>query len=703
GAGGADEIGALGSAFDAMTARLRRRIEMETLVSQISRRFIDLPPEAVDAAIGEALGAIGLHAGVERARVFAVAKDGAAIRMTHEWRSPDPDLPDDETRDFDGASYPWLLLQMRALRTVHAPDLVALPPEARVDAASWRARGVRSLIRVPMSYRGALWGYVGFDARRDRKAWSDEDIGLLQVVGEIFCQTLARKASEAALEAERERLAVTLRSIGDGVITTDTEGRVALVNPVAEALTGWPQAEAAGQPLDRVCRLLPEPSRQAGESPVAAVLRSGGSVNPAAPTSLVARDGTRRAIADSAAPIRDAQGQVVGMVLVFRDITERRRLEDELQKAEKLRSVGVLAGGIAHDFNNLLTGILGNASLARSRLAPDDPVARKLQVIEKATERAAELTRQLLTFAKGGAPVKASRHLADLIVDSAEFSLRGSAARCEFALAGDLWPAEVDGGQISQVIGNLVLNAGQAMPGGGTIRVTAENLRVDPGANGGLAPGRYVRLAVADEGVGIRPEDLPRVFDPYFTTKAEGSGLGLATSHSIVRQHGGRIEVRSELGVGTTFTLYLPAGEGAEPQRAEPGAALPRGAGRILVMDDQPAVREVAAEILEAGGYSVGFARDGAELLAAYAAARDAGAPYHAVIMDLTVPGGMGGREAMARLRELDPGAVAIVASGYSNDPVMADHRAHGFRAVVAKPFGPRDLVEAVGRALAGG
>lgn len=293
-----------------------------------------------------------------------------------------------------------------------------------------------------------------------------------------------------------------------------------------------------------------------------------------------------------------------------------------------------------------------------------------------------------------------SRRFIDLPPDGVAPAIDQARARCEFSLPGDLWPAEVDAGQISQVIGNLVLNADQAMPEGGTIRVAAENVVVDE-SDGRLSPGRYLRLSVADEGVGIPAEDLLSVFDPYFTTKAEGSGLGLATAHSVVGRHRGRIEVRSRVGVGTTFEVYLPACDQPVPAGGAPGDAPPEGKGKILVMDDQELVCDAATAILRAGGYAVVATRDGAELVAAYRAAREAGTPYDAVILDLTVPGGMGGKEAMARLREIDPGVVGIVASGYSHDPVMADYRDYGFRAVVPKPFGARDLLTTVGNALA--
>lgn len=367
----------------------------------------------------------------------------------------------------------------------------------------------------------------------------------------------------------------------------------------------------------------------------------------------------------------------------------QRRMEEEMEKARKIESLGVLAGGIAHDFNNLLTGILGNISLAKRCHDSSGKAYERLLRAEKASERARELTRQLLTFSKGGAPVRKTASISELIEESAGFVMRGSNIGCEISLPPDLWPVSVDQGQISQVVNNLVINARQAMPHGGVIKIRGENISIGSGHHLPLNVGRYVRISVSDTGVGISPENLRKIFDPYFTTKQTGSGLGLASVYSIVKNHEGHVDVESKEGAGTTFSIYLPASD--ELPETLPGAEgepVPTsGKGNVLVMDDEEIIREVAAEILQYLGYNPVLCAGGVEALEIYRSSMAGGQPFQAVIMDLTVPGGMGGKEAVESLLEMDPGAKVIVSSGYCNDPVLANYTEYGFFAMLAKPF----------------
>ncbi|MHB0876101.1 MAG: PAS domain-containing hybrid sensor histidine kinase/response regulator [Anaerolineae bacterium] len=513
--------------------------------------------------------------------------------------------------------------------------------------------------------------------------------------------TEMRQAIRIAAE-ERERLATTLRSIGEGVLTTDDQGQIVLMNAVAEEVTGWQEAEAAGRPARDVLNLRDERTGKPMGDPVAHALTEGKPVSIAGYAVLTPAQGSSRPVMVSAAPIRNGGGGTAGVVVVFRDVTESRRLEQVMTSASKLEAVGLLAGGIAHDFNNLLTAIIGNIALSRMEAAEGTEIFDMLGEAEKAAIRAKDLTQQLLTFARGGAPVRRAASLAEVLQDSCGFALRGSKSSCVFSLSPDLWSAEIDIGQISQVIQNLVINADEAMPMGGTITVSAENAQVSEGDDLALAPGRYVKLAVGDRGVGIRREYLTRIFDPYFTTKQKGSGLGLATSYSIVHRHDGQIRVESEPGRGSVFTVYLPAAaETSEAPRVEAeSTGMPRGSGRILVMDDEKVVREVARRILTRLGYDVATAGDGAEAVEAYRRAKDEGKPYVAVVMDLTVPGGMGGREAAKLLKELDPSAKVIVSSGYSTDPVMSHYKEYGFDGVAAKPYRFPELAGELARVL---
>ncbi len=513
----------------------------------------------------------------------------------------------------------------------------------------------------------------------------------------IFRDLKVRQEMQRRLHQLSERLRVTLRSIGDAVITTDCQGLIDLMNPVAEHLTGWSLREAQGKPLTEVMRLVNAKTRKPCPNPVERVLREGTVCGLADHTMLVSKDGTERIISDNAAPIRDDAGRIKGVVIVFRDITSVRRLEEELARLQKLDSLGLLAGGIAHDFNNLLTVILGNIFLAKVHLEASEAL-KKLEEAEKAVLRAKDLTQQLLTFSKGGAPVRKLTSMRDLLWETASFALVGSQVALEYSLADDLWAAHVDPGQISQVVHNILLNARQAMPLGGTIYLSAQNVEIDKGAGLPLAPGRYVKIEIRDQGMGIPEEHLARIFDPYFSTKDEGRGLGLTISFSIVRRHGGHLAVRSQVGQGSTFTIYLPATVEEAPLSSE--KPLSKGKGRILVMDDEESVREILGQILKYLGYEVELTSEGEEALSTYAQALAKGCRFDAVILDLTVPGGLGGKETIARLRELDPEVKAIVSSGYSNDPVLANYQAYGFSGLVAKPFRVEELGQVLKEAL---
>lgn len=415
---------------------------------------------------------------------------------------------------------------------------------------------------------------------------------------------------------------------------------------------------------------------------------------------MIGFKGRRLRLDTHAVPLRNVHDEIIALLAVTRDVTERKKLEEELIRAQKLDSVGILAGGIAHDFNNMLTAILGNISLAKKYLNTDDKAFVRLGEAENASLRAKDLTRQLLTFSRGGAPVKNTASIGAIIKESAGFALRGASVQCQFMIPEGLWPAEVDEGQISQVINNMIINADQAMPEGGVIDVECKNIAVGEEDALPLKTGNYVRISIQDHGIGILPEHLSKIFDPYFTTKQKGSGLGLAISYSIIKRHEGLVTVESKVGQGTTFHVYLPASATGRPPRKDRDGVLHAGAGRILIMDDEDAVRLVAAEMLKSLGYEVKVARNGEEAVSLYTEAKKSGNGFHAVIMDLTVPGGMGGKDAVKRLLEIDPAVKAIVSSGYSNDEVMAEHKKYGFAGMIAKPYKIGNLSEVVSNAL---
>jgi signal transduction histidine kinase/CheY-like chemotaxis protein len=377
------------------------------------------------------------------------------------------------------------------------------------------------------------------------------------------------------------------------------------------------------------------------------------------------------------------------------EIEQRRQAEEELLRARKLESLGVLVGGIAHDFNNFLTVVLGNIGLATMELERGNPIFDILERTESACRRAASLASQLLTFGKGGAPVRRMVSAVPLIRDAVGLTAAGPKVAINTEIGDDLWSVEIDASQVSHVLQNILLNARQAMPEGGLIELRAENVYFNDGSLP-LSPGKYVRISVRDSGCGIPPDILPRVFDPYFTTRKTGTGLGLAAAYAIVTKHLGHITVRSEVGVGTTFSIYLPASEQKaspeRPTRENPAT----GAGRVLVMDDDDAIRMLAVLMLEKTGYKAVGARDGAEAIALFEKARAAGNGFDAVLLDLTVPGGMGGKESAVRLREIDSSVPLIVSSGYSDDPVMAEFQKYGFDAVLAKPWTAAQMSQAI-------
>ena len=391
--------------------------------------------------------------------------------------------------------------------------------------------------------------------------------------------------------------------------------------------------------------------------------------------------------------------QQTGLIREQVESEKAARLEVALARASKLESLGVLAGGIAHDFNNLLTVVMGNLSLAKLDSHIGAETMECLRESENAALRARDLTQQLITFAKGGEPVRAVTLLPGVVREATQFALHGSKVRCEYDFAADVWPADVDKGQVGQAIQNIILNSIHAMPGGGVIRIALRNEEVTTGVRPAMVPGRYLRLTIADTGTGIAPQHLPRMFEPYFTTKAKGSGLGLATVYSIIKKHQGHIEVESKLGEGTKFHLWLPSV--AETSAVAVEAKPPTQTARVLFMDDEAPIRMLAGAIFKRMGYDYTAALNGDEVLHEYAAARSAGRPYDLVMLDLTVPGGMGGAEAMEKLRQMDPDVRAIVSSGYSSDPVMANYRDHGFQAMVTKPYEMAVLVKTINDVLA--
>jgi PAS domain S-box-containing protein len=502
-----------------------------------------------------------------------------------------------------------------------------------------------------------------------------------------------RKLAEEKLASEKERLSVTLRSIGDGVITTDINGNVEILNRVAEELTGWTQDEARGKSVGDVYNIIDELTLKPHVSPVLKALETGRFEESTNDTILISKDGTERLVLESGSPIKDRNSSTIGVVIVFRDITEKRKFEETVQKAQKLESLGVLAGGIAHDFNNLLGGIFGSIDLAKLK-NKDNNLAGYFNGALSAIERARGLTQQLLTFSRGGTPVMKPGRLLPFIQDSVQFALSGSNVSCRFDLPENLPGCYFDKNQIGQVIDNLIINAQQAMPMGGILDVSARSLSFNENEHAILRPGNYVRISIRDRGIGIPKEIIPFIFDPFFSTKAKGHGLGLATCYSIISRHGGAIDVESTPGEGSTFSIFLSVSAESADADAKAQEIRHKGRGRIIVMDDEEIILNILEEMLAEFGYSVVTMKDGKDAVKYFIEETGLNNDFAAMIFDLTVPGGTGGIEAVEEIRKINTIIPVFVSSGYSEDPVMANPQDFGFTASIRKPFQISELSE---------
>ncbi len=575
------------------------------------------------------------------------------------------------------------LLGMAWHEVIHPDDreldrgLVARIRSGELPAGTLERRGVRRDGSI-------FWGETTLSLEGGRAGPDAPVIGVLQDV-------TARHDAEAKFREIAERA-----SLGILILQDD---RVVYANSAAGEILGRPPAEL-GRPGAELVDLVVHPEDRGLVAADRELERAGGAgMAPVLAYRVVHPGGAVRKVERMVKGIQH-EGRPATLYTIL-DTTERERTEEELRKAQRLESLGLVAGGIAHDFNNLLTAVFGHVELALGQVAAGSPAGRELEVALSALARTRDLTRQLLTFATGGAPSLRRLDVTRMLADAVKLSLGGSSVRARFEIDPGLPPVLADEGHMSQLWSNLLVNARQAIEGAGEVRIRARQRKLRPGEVAGLEAGRFVEVAVRDSGHGIAPEALPRVFDPFFTTRPTGTGLGLATCYSIVRRHGGHVSVDSTPGVGTTITVLLPAAEGAADAeaRATPVAA-PDGGLRVLIMDDEPLVLKVGVKQLRRHGVEAEATADGAEAVALHRSALEAGRRFDLVLLDLTVPGGMGGAEAVARMRAADPGLRAVACSGYFDAEVMSDPRKFGFDGVLAKPYLAADLDRVIAEAL---
>jgi two-component system, cell cycle sensor histidine kinase and response regulator CckA len=551
-----------------------------------------------------------------------------------------------------------------------------------------RNAGIKSYLSMPIIYKDKIVGCININSTQ-KNAFDEEELQLLEIVSQQIRAAIGNAKQAAALRESETRHRTIVEQTYDMTIECDALGIIHYANPQHKDMLGYDPEELVGT---NCILLVHEEDRER----VMADFQRGLQSNEVVHTSTYRckhKNGESRWMESTGKTFKTAGGEIHG-VISSRDVTENKKMEEELLKSQKLESLSVLAGGIAHDFNNILTIILGNVNIARIKLNPQDKSYERLAEAETAIRTATGLTRQLLTFSKGSAPIKKTMAIDKLLTDSTLFALRGTNIECAFSVEENLLPVEIDEGQINQVINNLIINARHAMPRGGSIDVSAKNIILDQRNTLNLPKGEYVEISVKDSGVGIPEEHLQKIFDPFFTTKKEGSGLGLASAFSIVRQHHGYISVDSELGKGTTFTIYLPAARKSSPATEHEEKVVKRGRGTILIMDDDVQIRDILGEMLTELGYNPQFAKDCSEAIKWYKDSLESGEKIDAVILDLTIPGDIGGNGTLKKLFDINPDIKAIVSSGYSKDGVMADYETHEFKAYLPKPYTMTQLSE---------
>lgn len=689
-----------------MLDALRFRVRFEETLTMISTGFINLRPEHVDEQITAALRSVGRLCGADRCMVLLNGEKDFGGGKIYEWCAEGLEPLAKAMADFSlRRDLSYLASRMSAGEIVHFHSLAELPPEADADKAFLEKVGVGVHIMAPMSLRGKLAGFLSLDFAECQGTCKPENLLLLKLFGEMLVGALERRRTETALLENEENLTITLQSIGDAVIATDTEGRVRRMNFIAEQLTGWTSSEALGRRLSEVFHIVNADSRHPLPNPVDRVLQEGKVVGLADDTILIGRDGAEHRIADSGAPIRSAEESVVGVVLVFRDISEQHSLEQQYRQSQRLEAVGQLSGGVAHDFNNLLQVITGYLGMAMDEVSSNERVVEDLRQIRKAADRATVLVRQLLAFSRRQNMKMERLNMNDAISNLLKMLTRiiGEHIDLDFTPGFELKTALADPGQIEQVLMNLAVNSRDAMPKGGRISIETRNVDIGPEfceQNLWARVGEYVLLSFADNGPGIASEIRGRVFEPFFTTKdvGKGTGLGLSTVYGIVKQHGGLIHLDNAPDGGALFRLYIPVAPVEKPRGAmpEPAArdlsAAPFSNCTILLAEDDPMVRGVALRMLQKAGCRIIVATNGEEAMRLF---DEHAKEVDLALLDVMMPKASG-REVADHIQAVDPSMPVLFCTGYDYNLIDVGLSPGDGVRLVHKPYERQSLLGAV-------
>ncbi|HYA85706.1 MAG TPA: PAS domain S-box protein [Nitrospirota bacterium] len=680
--------------------------EVKMLDRDRKERDIYLRAYSIKNKEGKVVGLVGLHNDVteQRQAEQKLRKSESQLRQSQlvaklgNWDlnlvSKEFEWSDETYRLFDKSPSDFVPSLNEFTRRVHPDDLETMQTDFE-NALKSDAKPYHVAVRM-INDSGREWVMEAFGVvRRDASGTALSIFGTAQDITE-------RKQAEEKIRRSEEFIRSILDTVDEEIIVLDRDYRILTANKAYRDKVGGSDEKIIGQHCYEISHKINRPCYEDGDE-----CTTRRAFDTGEPHSVFHRhtdaNGNILYVETKAFPLKDASGGVISVIETIHDMTEKHLLEEERLKTQKLESIGTLAGGIAHDFNNLLQGIFGYISMAKMTVDQKEKTVAMLEQAEKALHQSVNFTTQLLTFSKGGRPVRKLTDLGPVIKNSAQFVLSGSQSDIRINIPKELWQAEVDEGQLGQVIQNIVLNADQAMPVGGTVIVTAANVAEgDASLLPGLGKGNYVMIAIQDTGIGIHKRHLSKIFDPYFTTKDKGSGLGLATSYSIVRNHGGVIDVRTKWGEGSTFMIYLPAitGEARAETTVGPAKRALSRTARVLVMDDEEIIRNMSRELLVALGHNVEVAKHGQEALEKYQHAMTTRNPYDIVILDLTIRGGIGGLETMQKLLGIDPDVTAIVSSGYSDDATASNFEKQGFKAFLKKPYDVVNLKEVLDNVL---